>query len=130
MVLEKTANYFERNLTYMDYEEYLSRGSPIASGVIEGACRHLVKNRFELSGMRWSLEGAESLLRLRAVAENGDWQEYHAYRRKRSHSDLYGDSASWLATSDYPSPDNLLHFKRPYRASHHPNISSSLTLAA
>jgi len=51
--LNKTANYFERNLPYMDYPTYLSSGYPIASGVIEGACRHFVKDRFELSGMRW-----------------------------------------------------------------------------
>jgi hypothetical protein len=62
--LEKTANYFERNLEYMDYATYLANGWPIASGVIEGACRHFVKDRFELSGMRWEQSGAESLLRL------------------------------------------------------------------
>ena len=52
--LTKTANYFERNLPYMDYPAYLAKGWPIASGVIEGACRHFVKDRFELSGMRWT----------------------------------------------------------------------------
>ena len=71
--LEKAANYFERNLPYMAYDYYLAQGWPIASGVIEGACRHL--DRFELSGMRWTQAGAENLLRLRAVAENGDWHE-------------------------------------------------------
>lgn len=67
-----TANYFERNLPFMDYPTYLSKGWPIASGVIEGACRHFVKDRCELSGMRWLQCGAENLLRLRAVAENND----------------------------------------------------------
>jgi len=92
--LNKTANYFERNLPYMDYPTYLSSGYPIASGVIEGACRHLVKDRFELSGMRWLQTGAENLLRLRAVAENDDWDTYYAYRREQRQLRLYGQSAS------------------------------------
>jgi hypothetical protein len=85
-----TANYFERNLPCMDYPTYLAHGWPIASGVIEGACRHLVKDRCELSGMRWSQSGAEHLLRLRAVAENNDWEEYHTYRKHQRHLRLYG----------------------------------------
>lgn len=85
-----TASYFERNLPFMDYPTYLAHGWPIASGVIEGACRHLVKDRCELSGMRWSQNGAENLLRLRAVAENNDWDQYHAYRKQQRHLRLYG----------------------------------------
>jgi len=90
--LNKTANYFERNLPYMDYQTYLSNGYPIASGAIEGACRHFVKDRFELSGMRWLQTGAENLLRLRAVAENNDWDAYYAYRREQRQLRLYGQS--------------------------------------
>jgi len=92
--LTKTANYFERNLPYMDYQTYLSNGYPIASGVIEGACRHFVKDRFELSGMRWLQTGAENLLRLRAVAENEDWDAYSTYRRQQRQLRLYGQFAS------------------------------------
>jgi hypothetical protein len=92
--LHKTANYFERNLPYMDYQTYLAYGYPIASGAIEGACRHFVKDRFELSGMRWLQTGAENLLRLRAVAENKDWDAYHAYRREQRQLRLYGQPAS------------------------------------
>ena len=87
--LHKTANYFERNLPYMDYQTYLAKGYPIASGAIEGACRHFVKDRFELSGMRWLQTGAENLLRLRAVAENNDWDAYFAYRREQRQLRLY-----------------------------------------
>jgi hypothetical protein len=87
--LTKTANYFERNLPYMDYPTYLLKGWPIASGVIEGACRHFVKDRFELSGMRWSQQGAENLMHLRAVAENDDWDDYHDFRKRQRHSRLY-----------------------------------------
>jgi hypothetical protein len=97
--LEKAANYFERNLPHMAYDHYLAQGWPIASGVIEGACRHLVKDRFELSGMRWTQTGAENLLRLRAVSENGDWDDYHQFRKQRRHLRLYA--------SPFPTQDGL-----------------------
>ena len=96
--LNKTANYFERNLPYMDYQTYLSNGYPIASGAIEGACRHFVKDRFELSGMRWLQTGAENLLRLRAVAENDDWDAYYAYRREQRQLRLYGQPVPNMQT--------------------------------
>ena len=98
--LTKTANYFERNLPYMDYPTYLAHGWPIASGVIEGACRHFVKDRCELSGMRWSLQGAERLLRLRAVAENNDWEAYHTYRKRQRHKRLYNQPYPQLAAAE------------------------------
>ena len=97
--LEKTANYFERNRPFMDYATYLAHGWPIASGVIEGACRHFVKDRCELSGMRWSLTGAEQLLQLRAIAENDDWEAYHALRKRQRHERLYD--------LPYPGPASL-----------------------
>jgi len=97
--LNKAANYFERNLPYMAYDYYLAQGWPIASGVIEGACRHLVKDRFELSGMRWTQDGAENLLRLRAVSENGDWDDYHQFRKQQRHVRLYA--------FPFPSQDSL-----------------------
>jgi hypothetical protein len=87
--LEKTATYFQRNLPYMAYDIYLKQGWPIASGVIEGACRHFVKDRCELSGMRWTQSGVETLFRLRAVAENGDWDDYHLFRKRQRHVRLY-----------------------------------------
>jgi len=87
--LEKTAAYFQRNLPYMAYDTYLKQGWPIASGVIEGACRHFVKDRCELSGMRWTQTGVENLFRLRAVAENGDWDDYHRFRKRQRHTRLY-----------------------------------------
>lgn len=88
-VLMRTADYFSRNLPWMRYDVYLTNGWPIASGVIEGACRHLVKDRMELSGMRWTPEGAEPLLHLRSVAENDDWDTYHHFRRQQRHARLY-----------------------------------------
>jgi hypothetical protein len=74
--VDKAADYFLNNKAYMHYASYLELGLPIASGVIEGACKHLVKDRFEISGARWGLEGAEALLKLRSIYQSGDWQEY------------------------------------------------------
>ena len=88
--LRQVAQYFQRNLPYLDYARYLKNGWPIGTGVIEGTCRHLVKDRMELAGMRWTVAGAESLLALRAVNENGDWEEFHRFRRQQRHRRLYG----------------------------------------
>ncbi|HWE62923.1 MAG TPA: ISKra4 family transposase [Chloroflexota bacterium] len=88
-VLQQVAAYLERNLPYMHYDQYLAQGWPIATGVIEGACRHLVKDRCELSGMRWTIAGAEALLAVRCVHENGDWEAFHAFRRQQRHQQLY-----------------------------------------
>jgi len=93
--LDKVANYMEKNQAFIQYATYLQRGWPIASGVIEGACRHFVKDRLELSGMRWSYNGAESLLHLRAVAINGHWDAYHHYRKQRRQQRLY--NCDWPA---------------------------------
>ena len=97
-VLGQVANYLRRNRPYMDYANYLRHGWPIGTGVVEGTCRHLVKDRMELSGMRWTLSGAGALLALRAVNENGDWESFHDYRRKQRHKELYGTpmNTRWL----------------------------------
>jgi len=96
--LQRIANYFRRNQPYMDYATYLRRGWPIGTGVIEGACRHLVKDRMELSGMRWTVAGAEAMLALRSVNENGDWDDFHEFRRHQCHQRLYATrmSTDWL----------------------------------
>ncbi len=74
--LKRICGYLENNADRMRYDEYLRRGYPIASGVIEGACRHLVKDRMERSGMRWTLEGARSMLNLRAVFQSDHWSAF------------------------------------------------------
>jgi hypothetical protein len=89
--IEKSANYILRNQNYMRYNEYLSAGLPIASGVIEGACKHLVKDRFEISGARWGLQGAEALLKLRAVYQSGDWNDYWKFHISREQKRLHCD---------------------------------------
>ena len=64
------------NAAYLKYDDYLKAGLPIATGVIEGACRHLIKDRMDITGARWSLRGAEAVLRLRSLYVSGDWHEY------------------------------------------------------
>ena len=74
--LFRICNYLENNADRMRYDEYLRRGYPIASGVIEGACRHLVKDRMERSGMRWTLDGARSMLNVRAAFQSDHWRGF------------------------------------------------------
>eukprot|EP00913_Durusdinium_trenchii_P011147 g10469.t1 len=68
--IDTVCGYFEAHAGRMKYDEYLAAGYPIATGVIEGACRHLVKDRMERSGMRWTLEGAQAMLNLRALRQS------------------------------------------------------------
>ena len=87
------SRYLKNKRPYLDYPNALTEGWPIATGVIEGACRHLVRDRFDITGARWSLDGAEAMLKLRAVRANGDWDEYWrhhlAAERERVHASRY-----------------------------------------
>jgi hypothetical protein len=74
-------NYFEKNAQRMRYNEYLKAGYPIASGVIEGACRHVIKDRMEQGGMRWTLAGAEAMLNVRSVCASSEWEEFGTWRQ-------------------------------------------------
>src|SRR5204863_6647792 len=76
-----TCNYFENNAQRMRYDEYLEAGYPIASGVIEGACRHVIKDRMEQGGMRWTLAGAEAMLNVRSVSASSEWKTFHQWRQ-------------------------------------------------
>ena len=75
----------------MMYNAYLAKGYPIGSGVVEGTCRFLVKDRMELTGMRWSWEGAEAMLQLRSVKVNGNWEDYWRFHTKKEFERLYND---------------------------------------
>jgi hypothetical protein len=81
--------YLARNRRFMRYDEYLAAGYPIGSGVAEGACRHLVKDRMERSGMRWCVPGAQAMLDLRAVYINGDWDGFQEHRIEQERRRLY-----------------------------------------
>jgi hypothetical protein len=87
--LRTMCNYLEANAGRMRYDEYLRKGYPIASGVIEGACRHYVKDRMERSGMRWSKQGAQAMLDVRSEYLNGDWEAFYAFRINRETQRLY-----------------------------------------
>jgi hypothetical protein len=78
--IREVCHYLTKNLDRMRYEEYLAAGYPIASGVIEGACRHLVKDRMERAGMHWTPAGAQAMLDVRSVFVSGQWEAYQAYR--------------------------------------------------
>ena len=81
--LEKACCYLENNYSRMKYDEYLAAGYPIASGVIEGACRHFVKDRMERAGMQWTEDGAQAMLNVRAQRLNDNWDEFTQYRMQK-----------------------------------------------
>lgn len=79
----RIAGYLEKHAGRMKYDEYIRMGYPICSGVIEGACRHLVKDRMERSGMRWTLEGARSMLHVRAAYQSDYWNQFQCERKAK-----------------------------------------------
>jgi hypothetical protein len=87
--LKTACRFLENNLHRMKYDEYLGAGYPIATGVIEGACRHVIKDRMERTGMRWKVPGAQAMLELRAISINGDWAEFQRFRIERENNRLY-----------------------------------------
>lgn len=87
--LAKICGYLENNAHRMRYDVYLAAGYPIASGVIEGACRHFVKDRMERSGMRWTIESAQAMLNVRSTYLNGDWDDFMRYRIEKETQRLY-----------------------------------------
>ncbi len=87
--LETICNYLSKNSSRMAYDEYLEKGYPIASGVIEGACRHYVKDRMERAGMHWSKEGAQAMLDVRSEFLNGDWEGFLNFRIEQETNRLY-----------------------------------------
>ena len=93
--VDTCADYLLNHKEYLHYDEYLARGLPIATGVIEGACRHLVKDRMDITGARWSVTGAEAVLRLRSLVASKDFDEYWAFHVeqefKRNHVANYAE---------------------------------------
>ena len=99
--IDKAAGYLTKYPEMVRYNRFLADGLPIATGVIEGACRHLVKDRMDITGARWGLEGAEAVLRLRALHSSGDLDDYfqfhHDLELDRNHLAHYADGALKLA---------------------------------
>ena len=96
-----TIGYLRRNASYMRYDEYLAKGWPIATGAIEGAAGHLVKDRMERAGMKWRPPGAQAVLSLRTVRVNDDWDDYQRFRRRRQHLRLYGPGDRFTEGPDH-----------------------------
>ena len=90
----KVAAYYYRNRSRMRYDFYLENGYPIASGSVEGACKNLVKDRMERSGMRWTLPMAEAVLQLRAVYLSEHFDEYWQYHIEQDQQRLF-KSVKW-----------------------------------
>jgi hypothetical protein len=92
--LNAAITYYENNRDHMKYDEYLAAGYPIGSGVAEGACRQLVKDRLECTGMRWTVNGAQAMLHLRAIHLNDCWDDFVNYRIEAEQTRLYRRSAA------------------------------------
>jgi len=93
--IDKCSGYLLKNKPYLQYHLYLKEGFPIATGVIEGACRHLIKDRMDVTGARWSLKGAEAIVKLRSLRSSGDFEKYWEFHEtqeyERNHQSLYAD---------------------------------------
>ena len=93
--VDDACDYLLKYQEYLPYGECLEAGLPIGTGVVEGTCRSLIIHRMDRSGARWSLAGAEAVLKLRALVQSGDfddyWKFHEAAEQRRNHADLYAD---------------------------------------
>ena len=108
--VDTCADYLQKYAPYLHYDRYLAAGYPIATGVIEGACRYLVRDRMELTGARWRLVGAEAVLKLRALRASGDfdayWDFHEAREYERNHAQRYADGIAPPVSEPPPSPSS------------------------
>jgi hypothetical protein len=87
--VDKAADYIDNNRERLQYDQALEQGLPIATGVIEGACRHLVKDRMDITGARWGLAQAEAILKLRSLKVSGDLTPYLKFHFRQEHKRNY-----------------------------------------
>jgi hypothetical protein len=102
--LARIIDYFHNQAARMQYDRYLHAGYPIASGVIEGACRHVVCDRMERSGMRWGMPGAKAMLGLRCISIHQEWDDLIKFHIERENQRLY---PVWAANDETFLPDRL-----------------------
>ena len=95
--MQRICTFLERNADKMKYNQYLAQGYPIATGFIEGACRHVIKDRMERSGMRWSVQGAQHMLYLRCVDAAGLWKEFNEVHQQKALA-MYGTRTNFNNT--------------------------------
>ncbi len=86
---DEAANYLTSLAPYLDYATAPANGWPIATGIVEGACRHLIKDRMDITGARRGLAGAEAVLKLRALKANGDFEHYWQYHLTQEHAHVH-----------------------------------------
>jgi len=112
---DKCADYLLKYAEFLRYDQYLMAGLPIATGVIEGACRHLIKDRMDITGARWSLGGAEAVLRLRSLRSSGDFEEYWRFHEKRemerNHLARYAGPISLMQAQHGTKSDRTTHLR-------------------
>jgi hypothetical protein len=87
--IDLCANYLLKKSPYLKYNYYLKEGFPIATGVIEGACRYLIKDRMDVTGARWTLKGAEAVIKLRSLRSSGDFEEYWQFHEEQEYFKNY-----------------------------------------
>jgi hypothetical protein len=113
--IDDCADYLLKYGPYLRYDAYLAAGLPIATGVIEGACRHLIQDRMGITGARWSLKGAEAVLRARALRSSGDFDEYWTLHQqaelKRNHLSRYADGRAPGTTAPTKRPVGRGHLR-------------------
>jgi hypothetical protein len=99
--IRKVLSYLQAKQPYLDYPRALAAGWPVATGVIEGACRHLVKDRMGITGARWSTDGAQAILWLRVIHANGDhdayWNWHLRQEHQRNHLSRYSEGLALAA---------------------------------
>lgn len=98
--VDAAVSYFTNHREWMRYDEYLSAGYPIGSGVVESTCGHTVKSRMEGAGRRWSIKGAESTLLLRSIYTSKDWDDYWATHRSLVQIQEYSETLKIINSSD------------------------------
>lgn len=100
--LRSICAFLAKNKHRMRYDEYLRLGCPVATGVIEGACRHVIKDRMERAGMRWKIPGAQAMLNLRTIRTNGDWTAFQDFRIALENEWLYPNTRAF-EVSEWPA---------------------------
>ena len=110
--IDKAVTYLANNHMYMHYDQALASGWPIATGMIEGACRFVIEDRFGITGARWSPDGAEVILKIRAMVVNGDLDDYMNYYKARYRNDIHLTLATTSPTSDLSRPHCMTETSR------------------
>ncbi|MCX7125595.1 MAG: ISKra4 family transposase [Gammaproteobacteria bacterium] len=103
--IDTCCDYLLNKSPYLKYHQYLAKGFPIATGIIEGACRYLIKDRMDITGARWRIAGAEAVLKLRSLKASGDFTAYWKFHEEQEFNRIH--------KSKYKNPSvlNKLHIK-------------------